>query len=181
MANTLGSNLAAKIDNRNTSPIWLVKIETPATTLYRTTWSENVSTTNPNPETATWTPEVMQVTLKPAQPNSSAEAIVQLSGNTTTLNYLLLEDLGEATITVYESQGDITYGTDDVLLRFVGQVDQARDKGGWGELRCINAFEYQYAPSTGLYITPTNWGPHLMTPGTYTIGGRTFVLEQEFF
>ena len=179
MANTLGTNLAAKVDDRVTAPIWLVKIETPSTTLYRTTWSENVSTTSPNPETATWVPEVMGVQIKPAQPNASAEAVVSLSGNTSTLNYLLLEDLADATVTVYETQGDITYSTDDVLLRFTGQVDSVRSRAGWGEMVCVNSYEYKYAPN--LYITPTTWGPHLILPGTYTIGGRTFVLEQEFF
>lgn len=174
MSNTLGTNLSAKIADRVTVPIWLVKIETPSTTLHKTTWAANVPW-----DSETWTPEVMRVSVQPAQPNSSAAATVGLSGNTTTLNFLLLEDLSDATVTIYETQAGITYSTDDVLLRFTGEIDSVRSRNGWGEMKCVNSFENEYLPNE--YFTPSLWGPHLMLPGTYTIGGRTFVLEQELY
>jgi len=173
MANTLGTNLTAKIDDRVTAPIWLVKIATLNTTLYRTTWPANVSW-----DSQTWTPEAMHVDIRPASPNSSAEANVQLSGNTAALNFLLHEDLEGATVTIYETQGGITYSTNDVLLRFTGQVEIARSRTGYGEMKCINAFELLYTPN--LYISAATW-VHVMMPGTHTIGGRTSVLSQESY
>ena len=179
MSLTIGSNLSTKVGNRGTNPVWLVQIDLPEATVYYTDWPVNISTTSPNPVTATWAKQVMQVEVQPGKPNATSQAVIKLSANEAALNYLALADLRHVTVTCYETQGNMTISTDDVVKRFEGVIREVRGNDGWAELICFARIQLRYAPA--IFMNEATVGPHLIKPGVRQIGPKTFNLKRERF
>ena len=174
MSYTIGSNLQTAAERRVTTPIYLVKVTLPASTLYYTTWSANVTY-----DSNDYVPMAIWPQINPSEPNKSPSGTLRLSINNATLNFLALDGLEEATFQLMETQGGITISTNDVLEYKELKVKDVNGRNGWAEIELFDPIEQQYLPNE--YIVQSVWGPHIRKPGTVVLGPKTFYLKREQF
>ena len=164
MAKTLGTGLDAAKDGKLFKPLYLFSIELPSGTIYRTTWNEDISTTSPNPLTATWTAAPVNVIRDRVRPNATIKAAVALSTNDLANQSIAFSDgLKGARVNIFETHKLASYGSNDVIQIFNGVVANMTPGPRWLVINCQQDAAICRVPKKR--ITVNTWGVHIKPAG----------------
>lgn len=174
MAKTLSAAQQALIDQRAYGVFYLFSLALPSGTIYRTSWDQNLSWNS-----QTWLATVCDVQQGPMRNNASAVAAVLLSANQLANQAIAFADgIKGAAVTTYRAFYDLSsLATGDVETTFTGVVRQVRTVGGWLVMDCQQQSAMKRIPVRK--YDRNHWGKFISKPGSFVIGNRTIIIEQD--